>query len=60
MQAELFRDKRDAGSYRVEAINNEGEGGCEVAAFSGPDALRRALAFARLYYPGHLDRTQVG
>ena len=46
MQAELTQDKTDPNSYRVEAIDIEGDGDCQVAIFSGPDAFGRAIAFA--------------
>ena len=36
--------RNDPRSYRVEAV--DGDGGCEVAIFSGPNALDRAIVFA--------------
>lgn len=48
MAAELIQDKNDAGTYRVEAIIDDGA--VEVALFSGPNALDRAIAFAGNYY----------
>lgn len=42
--ATLIQDKNDPTAYRVEAIDEDG--GCEVAIFSGPYALDRAIAFA--------------
>lgn len=54
MKAELIQDKDDSTSYRVEAIDDDG--GCQVAIFSGPDALGRAIAFAGGdYYEGWAD-----
>lgn len=53
MQAELIQDKTDPNSYRVEAIDDDG--GCEVAIFSGPNALERAIAFAGGFYENWLD-----
>ena len=44
MQATLIEDKKNPGDFRVEAIDDDG--GCEVAIFSGPNALDRAIAFA--------------
>jgi hypothetical protein len=44
VKAELVQDKNDSGVYRVEAIIDDGA--CEVALFSGPNALERAIAFA--------------
>lgn len=44
MLAELRRDKNDPDAFRVEAIDDDG--GCEVAIFSGPNALERAIIFA--------------
>ena len=44
MEATLVQDKNDPNSYRVEAFTDDG--GCEVALFSGPNALDRAIAFA--------------
>lgn len=56
MKAELVQDKDDQRVYRVEAIDNDG--GCEVALFSGPNALDRAIAFAGSdYYEGWSDPT---
>ncbi len=48
MKATLFQDKENPADYRVEAIDDDG--GCEVAIFSGPDALGRAIAFAGCGY----------
>jgi hypothetical protein len=42
--ATLIQDKNDQHNYRVEAIVDDG--GCEVAIFSGPNALDRAIIFA--------------
>lgn len=42
-KATLIEDREHHGVYRVEAIDEDG--GCEVAVFSGPDALGRAVAF---------------
>ena len=44
MKAELIEDKNVSGQYRVEAQTDDG--GCEVAIFSGPNALDRAVHFA--------------
>ena len=44
MKAELIEDKEMPGQYRVEAIDDDG--GCEVAIFSRPNALDRAVHFA--------------
>ena len=46
--ATLFRDREHPQDYRVEEIDDDG--GCEVAIFSGPDALKRARTFAEAYY----------
>lgn len=51
--AELIQDKEDPKAYRVEYINDDG--GCEVAVFSGPDALNRAATFAGTYYDDWSD-----
>ena len=54
MIAELTQDKDSPTQYRVEAIDEDG--GCEVAIFSGPSALERAIAFAGGgYYEGWAD-----
>lgn len=54
--AELAQDKDDPTVYRVEHIDSDG--GCEVAIFSGPNALERAIAFAGGdYYDGYADPT---
>jgi hypothetical protein len=44
LKAELVQDKNDPNVYRVEAVDDDG--GCEVAIFSGPNALDRAIIFA--------------
>lgn len=55
MKAELIEDKNVPGRYRVESIDDDG--GCEVAIFSGPNALDRAIIFAGggSYYDGWAD-----
>lgn len=54
MKAVLTQDKDHNTSYRVEAFDSDG--GCEVAIFSGPAALDRAIAFAGgSYYDGWSD-----
>jgi len=54
MTAELTKDGDDQSAYRVEAIDEDG--GCQVAIFSGPDALRRAMDYADSYYGDWADR----
>ena len=44
MEATLMQDKNDQSMYRVEAVDDDG--GCEIAIFSGPNALDRAISFA--------------
>jgi hypothetical protein len=44
---EMVADSRNAGDYRVEAINKENDGEVYVAIFSGPDAKIRAEEYAR-------------
>ena len=41
-----FEDKKVAGDWRVEAIDDEREGAVYVAIFSGPDAKERAREYA--------------
>ena len=54
MIAKLTQDKDNPTQYRVEAIDEDG--GCEVAIFSGPSALERAITFAGGgYYEGWAD-----
>lgn len=54
MKAELIEDRNTPGQYRVEAIDEDGS--CQVAIFSGPDALGRAIVFAGGgYYDGWAD-----
>lgn len=54
LKATLVQDASNAAAFRVEAIDDEG--GCEVALFSGPNALDRAIAFAGSdYYCGWDD-----
>lgn len=48
MEATLIQDKDEPNAYRVEAI--DADGGCEVAMFSGPRALDRAVALAVAFY----------
>lgn len=59
MSAELVQDKNDPNVYRVEFCNSGGDGGCEVAIFSGPDALARAITFASAYYDKWGDPTDI-
>lgn len=44
MKCKLIQDKSDPTAYHVEAMDEDG--GCEVAIFSGPNALDRAIDFA--------------
>lgn len=54
MEATLIQDKTDPAVYRVEAIDDDG--GCEVAVFSGPNALERAITYGGGgYYPKWKD-----
>lgn len=54
MRAELIQDKENPAQFRVEAIDDDG--GCEVAVFSGPNALDRAVIFAGSdWYQGWAD-----
>jgi hypothetical protein len=48
MEWECFEDKRDAGDWRVEAIDFDNEGRVYVATFSGPHAQERAEEYAAL------------
>ncbi len=53
LTATLVAERNDPTAFRVEAIDDDG--GCEVAVFSGPNALDRAIAFAAApdgYYEG--------
>lgn len=53
-KAELIEDRDVPGQFRVEAIIDDGA--VEVAVFSGPNALDRAIAFAGGdYYEGWAD-----
>lgn len=52
-KAILAVDKDDKHAYRVEFV--DGDGGCEVARFSGPGALDRAIMFAGNYYDAWED-----
>ena len=56
MEATLIQDQLDPNSYRVEAIDDDG--GCEVATFSGPNALDRAIVFAGSNYYGKWNDPQ--
>jgi len=44
----VFRDKHESDVIRVEFFDDDG--GCQVAQFSGPRALERALAFGKANY----------
>lgn len=52
-QIELVRDRRDYNAFRVEAIDLDG--GIEVAIFSGPNALVRAVNYTNKYYGKFAD-----
>jgi hypothetical protein len=43
-------DQNHPEDWRVENLNADGDGGCEVAIFSGPRAEERARRFARGEY----------
>jgi len=45
MLHEVIKDKHEIDTWRVEAINKEGDGEVFVVIFSGPDAEARALAY---------------
>lgn len=49
-RAELIEDRNNPGQFRVEAT--VADGGIEVAIFSGPNALDRAIHFAGGGTPG--------
>lgn len=55
MRATLIEDKHTPGTFRVEAVDEDG--GCEVTIFSGPDAHSRAVSFASNYYDDFDDET---
>lgn len=46
----VVQDRSNTHDWRVEAINTDGEGACEVAVFSGPDSKGRAMRFAGVEY----------
>ena len=46
MNYEVIPDSISPGDWRVEAINDVGEGEVYVAIFSGPDAEQRAREYA--------------
>jgi hypothetical protein len=46
MQHEVVKDRTMLDSWRVEAINFQGDGEVYVAIFSGPDAEKRARDYA--------------
>jgi hypothetical protein len=46
MYYEVLEDREEPGLWRVEAINEAGEGEVYVTLFSGPDARARAEAYA--------------
>lgn len=53
--ATLIQDRNDPTAFRVESVDEDGA--CEVAIFSGPYALDRAVIFAGggSYYDGWAD-----
>ena len=57
MAAELFTDKKDPEAFRVEFIDHDNDGACEVAVFHGPRALERARTFAEAFYGTFDDKT---
>lgn len=46
MEYEIVEDQLQSGSYRVEAIDSEGDGEVYIAIFVGPDAEMRAEEYA--------------
>lgn len=46
----VIPDTQNSLEWRVEAINSDGDGGIEVAIFSGPEAKGRAMRFAKMEY----------
>ena len=52
MRYELFEDRQCAGDWRVERLDPLGEGGVDVAIFSGP----RAETLAREYFVWRAQR----
>lgn len=48
MEWKCFEDKRNAGDWRVEAIDFDNEGRIYVTTFSGPEAQGRAEEYAAL------------
>ncbi len=46
MEWEILNDKGDLDAWRVEAIDFENEGECNVAIFAGPGAEERAEEYA--------------
>lgn len=43
---EAFEDRQEPGQWRVEAIDFGGDGECYVTIFAGPQAAKRAMAYA--------------
>lgn len=55
MSVIMCRDKVYPSDIRVEAIDEIGNGSCEVALFSGPFAYERATTFADCWYANYTD-----
>jgi hypothetical protein len=47
MEFEVIADRNLKGAWRVEATNYDGDGEVYIATFSGPDAEKRAIEYAR-------------
>ncbi|MCI0349297.1 MAG: hypothetical protein L0Z53_07725 [Acidobacteriales bacterium] len=46
MKHEVVKDRTTLDTWRVEAINSQGDGEVYVTIFSGPDAKERAYEYA--------------
>ena len=59
MELFIFSDPDSrAEEWRVEAIDTDGDGSCEVSLFSGPGAEARARAYAAWRHPGATPRAR--
>ena len=57
MELFIFRDRDSRPEeWRVEAIDTDGDGSCEVSLFSGPGAEARARGYAAWRHPGAVPR----
>ncbi len=50
LPAEMVKDATIPDTWRVEKLDSDGDGGIDVAVFSGPNAFQRAAEYAAWKY----------